>query len=105
MIAVPPGFAGVKGGQLDELDARLGGGVVAWLGAKKFEPKAGDALVIATYGRIGAPQVALVGTGGRTATELRKANRAGWSARPGAQGGPRGGGPRRARRGGDRRGH
>jgi leucyl aminopeptidase len=73
VIAVPPGFAGVQGGQLDELDARLGGGVVAWLGAKKFEPKAGDALVIATYGRIGAPQVALVGTGGRTTTELRKA--------------------------------
>jgi leucyl aminopeptidase len=55
------------------LDARLGGGLLAFLAGKKFEPDAGDALVLPTFGRLGAAQVAIVGTGDGGDAALRKA--------------------------------
>lgn len=71
VLGVSPGCA--QGAELTALDARLGGGLIAWLAARKFEPKAGEALLVPTWGRLGAPQVALVGFGGRSAADLRKA--------------------------------
>ncbi len=56
-----------------DLDARLGGGLDAWLKERKFEPNAGEALLIPALGRIGATSVILIGTGTRSLADLRKA--------------------------------
>ena len=56
-----------------DLDARLGGGLDAWLKERKFVPNAGEALLIPALGRIGATSVILISTGTRSRADLRKA--------------------------------
>ncbi len=67
------GVAKDPSGDVAALDARLGGGLLAHLAARKFQPGAGEALVLPTFGRLPAGQVALVGIGDRTPADLRAA--------------------------------
>lgn len=64
------------------LDARLGGGVAAHLTDRGFKAGAGEAILLPTFGRVAAPQIAVLGLGSGSDDDVRKAaGKLGWLAR------------------------
>ncbi|MEZ4319490.1 MAG: leucyl aminopeptidase [Myxococcota bacterium] len=60
--------------ELQELDTALGGSLLGWLDSQGFDGNGSAPLTTATFGRLGAPLLLVIGVGDRSVTELRNAS-------------------------------